>query len=178
MLTHQIIQREVEELKQILTHEDLEIPSFWRCIWPGLVCMLWFLLSSYLSYGMNEYVSSLDRLGSMIFAAAIGVFSTIAIANTRALFLSLPESFRKESEFFNFLSKKCKVYGLTILLMFTCFAFMTSFIGWNIVSFFVLTIFGIVVSIMVMNVDLGRYQLSTFTSVLESVRGKETKSAQ
>ncbi len=36
MLTHKIIQSEIEELKQILVHNDLEIPSFWRCIWPGL----------------------------------------------------------------------------------------------------------------------------------------------
>lgn len=36
MLTHKIIQSEIEELKQILVHNDLEIPSFWRCIWPSM----------------------------------------------------------------------------------------------------------------------------------------------
>ncbi|WP_256994080.1 hypothetical protein [Klebsiella pneumoniae] len=106
MLTHQIIQSEVEELKQLLTERDLTIPSFWSCVWPGLLCMLWFLLSSYFSYGISDFSTSMDKLGAMVFAGAMGVFSTIAIANTRSLFLSLPEDFRRKSIFFKCISKK------------------------------------------------------------------------
>ncbi|POT79901.1 hypothetical protein C3417_33380 [Klebsiella oxytoca] len=58
MITHQIIQSEVEELKRILTEKDLMIPSFWSCIWPGLTCMLWFLLSSYFSYWLRKVRTS------------------------------------------------------------------------------------------------------------------------
>ncbi len=36
MLTHQIIQGEIDELKLVLTEKDLTIPSFWSCIWPWL----------------------------------------------------------------------------------------------------------------------------------------------
>ncbi|VDB01333.1 hypothetical protein BANRA_05083 [Klebsiella pneumoniae] len=42
MLTHQIIQGEIDELKLVLTEKDLTIPSFWSCIWPGLTFMFWF----------------------------------------------------------------------------------------------------------------------------------------
>jgi conjugal transfer mating pair stabilization protein TraG len=95
MLTHQIIQSEIDELKLVLTEKDLTIPSFWSCIWPGLTFMFWFLLSSYFSYGISDFSTGLDRISSMVFAAVVGIFSIIATANTRSLFLSLPESFRK-----------------------------------------------------------------------------------
>ncbi|WP_247652438.1 hypothetical protein [Enterobacter cloacae] len=60
-------------------------------------------------------------------------------------------------------------------LMFSLFAFTTSSIGWNVVGFCVLTMFSIVITVMVMNIDLGRYQLATLTSVIESVRNKGVK---
>jgi hypothetical protein len=44
------------------------------CIWPGLVCMLWFLLSSYLSYWLSDYASGLERIAAMVFAGAMGFF--------------------------------------------------------------------------------------------------------
>lgn len=175
MLTHKIIQSEIEELKQILAHKDLEIPSFWRCIWPGLVCMLWFLLSSYLSYWLSDYASGLERIIAMVFAGAIGFFSIVVIANTRSHFLSLPESFRRESKFFNYLAVKCQAYGIFILIIFPCLAFYFSSIHMNAIAFSVITFFTILVTVMVMNIDLGRYQLATLTSVIELVRNKEIK---
>ncbi|QLS23702.1 hypothetical protein [Klebsiella michiganensis] len=175
MLTHQIIQSEIEELKQILTHKDLTIPSFWSCIWPGMICMVWFLLSSYLSYGISDFATGLDRIASMVFAGAVGVFSLIATANTRALFLSLPESFRKESLFFGFLAKKCQVYGGIVFVIFSCLAYFSAYNGVNAIVFIVVTGFSLLLTIMVMNIDLGRYQLATLTSVIDSVRNKEVK---
>lgn len=178
MLTHQIIQSEIEELKQILTHKDLTIPSFWSCIWPGIVCMLWFFLSSYFSYGISDLSTGLDRIAAMVFAGAVGVFSIIATANTRSLFLSLPESFRKESLFFGFLAKKCKVYGMVVFVIFSCLAFFFAYNGINAIIFIVVTGFSLILTIMIMNIDLGRYQLATLTSVVESFRNKEVKSVQ
>lgn len=85
MLTHQIIQGEIDELKLVLTEKDLTIPSFWSCIWPGLTFMFWFLLSSYFSYGISDFSTGLDRISSMVFAAVVGIFSIIATANTRGI---------------------------------------------------------------------------------------------
>ncbi|EKS7429292.1 hypothetical protein QCK43_004110 [Enterobacter cancerogenus] len=175
MLTHKIIQGEIEELKLILTEKDLTIPSFWSCIWPGLICMFWFLLSSYFSYGVSDLSTDLDRTASMIFAAVVGVFSIIATANTRSLFLSLPESFRKRSLFFGFLAKKCRAYGVAIFTIFPCLSFFSAYNGINVVVFIVVTGFSLLLTLMVMNIDLGRYQLATLTSVIESVRNKGIK---
>lgn len=172
MLTHKIIQGEIEELKQVLAQQNLEIPSFWRCIWPGLACMLWFLLSSYLSYGLSDYASGFDRITAMIFAGAMGFFSIVVIANTRSHFLSLPQSFRRKSKFFSYLSRKCKAYCAFIMTLFPCLAFYFSSIHFNALAFSVITFFCMIVTIMVMNIDLGRYQLTTLTSLIESVKSK------
>lgn len=177
MLTHQIIQSEIEELKNTLAQKDLEIPSFWHCVWPGLVCMLWFLSSSYFSYWLSDYATGLDRIASMVFAGAIGVFSIIATANIRSLFLSLPAPFRKKSLFFGFLAKKCKVYGAVIFIIFSCFSFFFARNGINAAIFIVVTGFSLLLTIMIMNLDLGRYQLATLTSVIESLRCKNAKSS-
>jgi len=170
MITNKIIREEVDELKILLSQEELNIPSFWNCIWPGLVCMIWFLLSSYLSYGINIHSAGLERMGAMIFAGAMGVFSIIIIANTRSLFLSLPDSFRRKSIFFRFLSNKCKIYGTVILLFFLCFSFCGSYVNLNAIACSIMIFFSIILTIMVMNIDLGRYQLATLTSVIESFK--------
>lgn len=175
MLTHRIIQGEIEELKQILAHKDLEIPPFWHCVWPGLVCMLWFLSSSYFSYWQNEYATALDKMAAMIFALAMSVFSVVTISNIRGLFLSLPVSFRKKSIIFKCLSIKCRVYGVFILILFSCFAFTFSYYTVNAIVFCVVTGFCNILIIMVMNIDLGRYQLATLTSVIELFKGKGAK---
>ncbi len=175
MLTHQIIQGEIDELKLVLTEKDLMIPSFWSCIWPGLTCMLWFLLSSYFSYWLSDYASGIDKITVMVFAGAMGFFSIVVTAKTRSYFLSLPESFRKNSRFVNFLLAKCKMYGVCILFIFPCLAFYFSFTHLDSIIFCVITFFCIIVTVMVMNIDLGRYQLTTLTSVIESVKNKEIK---
>ncbi|WP_276086032.1 hypothetical protein [Klebsiella quasipneumoniae] len=175
MLTHQIIQSEVEELKQLLTERDLTIPSFWSCVWPGRLCTLWFLLSSYFSYGISDFSTSMDKLANMVFAGAMGVFSTIAIANTRSLFLKKSKHFRITILVFKCISKKSKPSIGCILVMFSLFAFTTSSIGWNVVGFCVLTMFSIVITVMVMNIDLGRYQLATHLSSCSWVRNKGVK---
>lgn len=172
MLTHKIIQSEIEELKHVLTHQELEIPSFWHCIWPGLVCMLWFLLSSYLSYWLSDYASGLEKITAMVFSGAMGFFSIVVIANTRSHFLSLPKSFRRESKFFNYLSVKCKAYGIFILFLFPFLAFYFASSHLNAIAFSVVTFFSIILTVMVMNIDLGRYQLATLTSVIGSFRRK------
>ena len=91
------------------------------------------------------------------------------------LFLSLPQSFREKSLFFGFLAKKCRIYGVVVFVIFSCLAFFSAYNAINAVVFIVITGFSLLLTIMVMNIDLGRYQLATLTSVIESVKSKEVK---
>lgn len=175
MLTHQIIRVEIEELKRLLIHGDLEIPSFWRCIWPGLILMPWFLLSSYFSYWQSDYVSGLDKITAMAFSGVMSFFSIIVIANARSLFLSLPKSFREKSRFYNHLSAKCKFYGVFILFLFPCMAFYFASVHLNAIVFCAVTFASTILTVMVMNIDLRRYQWATLISVLKSARNKESQ---
>ena len=65
--------------------------------------------------------------------------------------------------------------GVCILFIFPCLAFYFSFTHLDSIIFCVITFFCIIVTVMVMNIDLGRYQLTTLTSVIESVKNKEIK---
>ncbi|MFY2980747.1 hypothetical protein ACOQLH_35260, partial [Klebsiella pneumoniae] len=56
---------------------------------------------------------------------------------------------------------------------FPCLAFFSAYNGINAVVFIVVTGFSLLLTLMVMNIDLSRYQLATLTSVIESVRNHE-----
>lgn len=51
--------------------------------------------------------------------------------------------------------------------------FFSAYNGINAVVFIVVTGFSLLLTLMVMNIDLSRYQLATLTSVIESVRNHE-----
>lgn len=46
MINNKVIFEEVEELKHILSQGEVDIPSFWTCLWPGLVIVAWNALCS------------------------------------------------------------------------------------------------------------------------------------
>ncbi|HFQ7322423.1 TPA: hypothetical protein ACGT57_005455, partial [Klebsiella pneumoniae] len=60
-----------------------------------------------------------------------------------------------------------------IFTIFPCLAFFSAYNGINAVVFIVVTGFSLLLTLMVMNIDLSRYQLATLTSVIESVRNHE-----
>lgn len=51
MINNKVIFEEVEELKQIFSQGEVDIPSFWTCLWPGLVIIAWNALCSVISVG-------------------------------------------------------------------------------------------------------------------------------
>nr|QFX78048.1 hypothetical protein [Raoultella ornithinolytica] len=64
---------------------------------------------------------------------------------------------------------------MVVFVIFSCLAFFSAYNAINAVVFIVITGFSLLLTIMVMNIDLGRYQLATLTSVIESVKSKEVK---
>jgi hypothetical protein len=49
MITNKILIEEVEELKSLLSQGKAEIPSFWECLWPGVVLVAWNILCAVIS---------------------------------------------------------------------------------------------------------------------------------
>ncbi|MBL1980646.1 conjugal transfer protein TraS, partial [Klebsiella pneumoniae] len=41
MMTNKILIEEVDELKNVFSRGEMEIPSFWSCLWPGVIVAAW-----------------------------------------------------------------------------------------------------------------------------------------
>lgn len=53
MITNKIIIEEVDELRHMLLQGKAEVPSFWSCMWPGLVIVSWNILCAMISVNQN-----------------------------------------------------------------------------------------------------------------------------
>lgn len=70
-LTHKIINKEASELKKIIESGDVEIPSFWRCAYPGILVMLWLTIFPFFTFGLYNHYSD-DGLMAVCGGAFIG----------------------------------------------------------------------------------------------------------
>lgn len=173
MITNKIIQQETEELKQILKQGDLEIPTMWTCIWPGLGITVWLLLCILLSINSGLIVN--DRQLSdleipLIFCFFIGFMITLATASARGTYLSVPSEFRQKSQLYAFFGKKIKQYTLIYMLVMGGMPFLLLLLGLNLSIYAVVDVFCTVIMGMVLSVDIGRYQSSMLSSIINSCK--------
>lgn len=171
MITQSQIKREIEELKAILLSSDIEIPSMWSCIWPGLLFAVWFLMCFYISFFFSSGLKGSEVEFSLIFCLIMGFVVIMATSNARSLFLSVPKYFRDKSVLYNELGGKIKIYMmfglvLSFLSSVVCGAFDMS---WPVVLFVLIMLF-----FSCMTIDFSRYQLAAFSNVISAF--KESKS--
>jgi len=173
MITNKVIQEEIEEIKQILKQGDLEIPSMWTCLWPGVMMVIWLEVCATINFVIVSTHTNLAslRLFPFLFCFWMGVILGIGIANSRGIFLSVPESYRKRSEIYSFFSLKLKKYFWFFVFVTALVSIASGFLGLPEIVFLVILIFLSVIVGMIMNVDFSRYQLSLLTSTIETFKG-------
>ena len=181
MITNKQITDEVEHLKTLFKNGETEIPSMFKCFLPGMAAMSWLVLWPLVLYGYKFVFLDLTdaaRLGvaaSVLFGLIAGLFTMIFIANVRAIYLSIPKSFREKSALCKFIVTKAKAYGLTYMVSYALLIVFCSFLMNGAIYsavLFVLSSFGFMIF---MNVDLNRYQLTALTSLLESIKPSTEK---
>ena len=184
MITNKQILQEVEELKFKFKTGETEIPTMWRCLWPGLSVMGLMICLPLVLYGCQMYffdppnVARTAIAASVLIGFAAGLFIMLNIVNGRALYLSIPKSFRDTSVLCRFISTKFRGYLMTYIISYAALIVVCSLFVYGPVYSCVLTIVGSFGLMMYMNVDLNRYQLTALTSLLESIKGKETNPEQ
>ena len=174
MITNKIIQQETEELKQILRQGDLEIPSMWTCLWPGLGITLWLLLCVLLSINSGLIVSARQtfELGlPLFFCLFIGLMITLATASARGTYLSVPSDFRRKSQLYAFFGRKIKQYALVYMLVMGGVPYLLLVLGIGLFPYVFISIFLTVIMGFVFSIDIGRYQLSMLSSVINACKG-------
>ena len=173
MITNKIIQQETEELKQILKQGDLEIPSMWTCVWPGLGITLWLLLCVLLSINSGLIVSA--KQGSelevpLIFCVFMGLMITLGTANARGTYLAVPHDFREKTQLYAFFGRKIKQYALVYMLVMGGMPFVILFLGLNLSIYALIGIFFTVILIFILSIDISRYQLSMLSSIINTCK--------
>jgi len=173
MINNKIIFEEVEELKRVLSQGEVEIPSFWSCLWPGAALVAWNMLCAVISVNHN-YVSDRDSFWIVVFSGIVSLMVLLGVASARSLFLSVPKSFRAQSHVYRYFSKKVSVYALAYIVGVLLIAlYNRSYFASAFPFGFLLILMTIVMGIF-MNLDFGRYQLSALTSVVNSFKDNES----
>lgn len=169
MITHMQIKHETEELKNILTNGEMEIPSIWECIWPGLCFMVWFVFCGFLNAFVFSWRNIVDNLAV---GFVVGLMVLLSSYSARSLFLSVPKAFRNKSVLYSFLSKKINVYALSGILLSLCLTLLSGMMGLPLLMVFIGcgTLFA-----MFMALDFGRFQLAAFSNVISAF--KDSKNA-
>ncbi|WP_407260129.1 hypothetical protein [Klebsiella pneumoniae] len=91
MITNKLLIEEVEELKNLLSQGKTEIPSFWKCLWPGVVLVAWNMLCAVISVDA-VYLTGKYIFHVLVFAAVVGIFLSLQPripAHSSFLYLSL-----------------------------------------------------------------------------------------
>lgn len=170
-LTHQVIQKEIRELRELFTHKTIVVPGIWECVRPGFLTMLWMAaVPAIIGYAFSDrstlwFTSPLSLVITLFFMACT--------ANSRALYLSIPESFRKKSLIFSVLGDKLRAYYAVYSTLYTIAVIACGASGLGGVWSFVWAISSAVLFVFALNFDLSRYQLSALSDLI--IAAKESQ---
>lgn len=173
MITNEVIKKEIEDLRKCLVLHELEIPSFFSCIWPAIFFALIFTGIPLFLFSHNIYTDEMGLIAVAVFGFFLSILFFALIGNSRALFLSVPRKFRRNSKLYDSLGKKIWIYLITYAVLYSMLATYISSIYFSVMWFIGLSMILMVVMAIIMNVDFGRYQLSALTSLIESFKYKK-----
>lgn len=173
MITNEVIKKEIEDLRKNLILNELEIPSFFSCIWPAIFFALIFTGVPFFLFSNDIYTDDIDLIAVTVFGCFLSVVFFASIGNARALFLSVPRKFRRNSKLYAFWGRKVWIYLISYAALYAMLAVYISSIYFLVIWFIALSMILMVVMAIIMNVDFGRYQLSALTSLIESFKNKK-----
>ena len=181
MITNKQILTEVEQLSRLFKGGEAEIPSMWTCFWPGLAAMFWLLLWPIALFSYKSFCVELPNAAQIGIAASVlvafvaGLFMMLYIVNSRALYLSIPEAYRKKSELCLFIVGKAKFYCRIYLLTYAILIIAFTYPDYGSIYSTVLFVFFSFGLMQYVNVDLSRYQLTALTSLLETIKTSKSE---
>jgi len=168
-ITNKDIDRDVSFVLGEIKSAEVEIPSFWRCIWPSLVFVPLFLV--WQAYIFLSYKSFHDPSGIMVFSIFFSFVFTLISTQARGKYFSLPERVRKSSLIINLIKAKYRFYSLIWIFSFMAFCLMMRHFDinaeFNIPMFMLLSL---IVVWFFLIADLSRYDLSLLNAAIQRWR--------
>lgn len=90
MMTNKILIEEVDQLKNMFSRGEMEIPSFWSCLWPGVIIAAWSMVCAIISVG-GGYLSVKFIFWVLVFPGVISLMILLGVASARSLFYLFPD---------------------------------------------------------------------------------------
>ncbi len=107
MLTHKMIREDSYALAAALRHAEMEIPSFWQCLWPGLLIMIL----------MNAWSFYIFRDMAGLFYVGISVMQVFVVAAIRGKSLAIPRQIKQGNNLLQFVRNKARMYIAIFVLI-------------------------------------------------------------
>ncbi|MGJ4485091.1 conjugal transfer protein TraS [Klebsiella pneumoniae] len=172
MMTNKILIEEVDDLKNVFSRGEMEIPSFWSCLWPGVIVAAWNMICALISVG-GGYLSVKFIFWVLVFPGVISLIVLLGVASARSLFLSVPRTYRMRSQVYRFISRKVMVYALVYMALILALALFNRVYYASPFPFSFMILIATIFVWFVMNIDFGRYQLSVLSSAINSFRAEK-----
>ncbi|MEN3262947.1 hypothetical protein AAH678_30350 [Sodalis endosymbiont of Spalangia cameroni] len=169
IISQKIIKNETQQLKNLMMKDELEIPSFFNCVKPALFFVLWMILCPYGCFELagQEVDETLTATGGGGF---LGLLLSFGSVSGRSLYLSLPEKFRRSSKVLELFRLKVKIYIIAYAIMIFLFSLLGANSAIGSMAYLFPLVLGTLITVFIFNIDIGRYRLSAFTSVLELIK--------
>ncbi|ORJ11072.1 hypothetical protein A7D02_17670 (plasmid) [Aeromonas salmonicida] len=173
MITKKAINDDIAFIVATLKHKEVTIPSFFSCAAPGLSVMLGMILwQGFVAYPLtyHDKMSKLFAQGSIGFSFFLGFIIFFVLTNMQGKYLALPSDIREQSLVVKLVKRKSMIYAgiwiavnvfAGVLIKILAFPVMIS-CGMQLVS--------LVFIFLISTVDLGRYDLAVFSSVIKAWR--------
>lgn len=171
-MDHNTFKNEAEKLKYIISNGNLHIPSFWECVWPGVLMIFWIVICPVIAFQMYIEMYSGDP---MIIASGVfvGMLFTVAIFNIRSWYLAIPYEFRVNSIFFKKLKSKLVAYYLVYMLVVPIASYFSTYTTVEAAFYAGPLLISLLLIMFIGLMDISRYRVSAFSSVLELIKSRK-----
>lgn len=175
MVTRKELKEDFDKVSLSLSNNDFEVPSLWKCMWPGLIVFIglaaWQLLVA--SRDMMWGYASIRNNGyfSLVFTSLVGFSLCLMIWSSLGKYFSFPKEIREKSLIFSLLRSKVKTYafiwvGVNILIGISCLILP---VGGSIVSS-ASQFVSLCLILLFFNFDISRFDMMALSSLISAWR--------
>lgn len=170
-ITQKMIQEDVNNVIYILKNKDMEIPSAWKCMKPGLFILigigLWALAVAWDRMSSPNSLTRSFAFGSVYISLFIGGFVFVISFLSCSQYFSLPEEIRNSSIMLKLVKRKVFVYFVVWVAFNMAMGVRTMVYMYDpIFTSSAFLLISLIVSIIAFSIDVGRYNFSIFSSAI------------
>nr|WP_314688503.1 hypothetical protein [uncultured Pantoea sp.] len=170
MLTKEMIDDDVDKIREMLRGQGFVIPGLWMIVWPVVLFFAFIVFVQI--YICSHYVFDDDFHGNryfdVLFTGMMALIASLGAMNARARYFCIPKEIRKSSVIIRFIVKKTILYTLIWVGIYLCTGAYVlnspkAALSTVSLSFF---ISGLLL-MFIFNIDMARFELSALNKIYE-----------